>query len=234
MYSRDEINSGRIDRMDSRARPNERTDQFPYGCGGRLSSHSFQYLVSKYAAVVQQTCTTQTRNAARTSTQRRDRAVTSRRRPGGHCTLARTRVPRTTQIYLDADLALKDQALQKARPRSMREWPRPQASRAESIRHNSPSRGERCPQSKKLRPFPTSPRVRFTAVIPESRASATNLAEKGRFIGDNRLKTARTAGSSYDYRTDVLIRLEPDKANYAGRAGAAACASSPARIPLGH
>ena len=102
--------------MDSRARPNERTDLFPYGCGGRLSSDSVQYLVSKYVVVVQQTCTTQTRNAARTSTQRRDRAVTSRRRPGGHCTLARTRVPRTTQIYLDADLALKEQALQKARP----------------------------------------------------------------------------------------------------------------------
>ena len=92
MYSRDEINSGRIDRMDSRARPNERTDLFPYGCGSRLSSDSVPYLVAKYFVVVQQTCTTQTRNAARTSTQRRDRAVTSRRRPGGHCTLARTRV----------------------------------------------------------------------------------------------------------------------------------------------
>src|SRR6516225_9419440 len=170
MYPTDEINSSRIDRMDSRARPNERTDLFPYGCGGRLNSDSVQYLVSKYVVVVQQTCTTQTRNAARTSTQRRDRAVTGRRRPGGHCTLARTRVRRTTQIYLDADLALKEQALQKARPsraldrlltflknlysmpimpRSKREWPRPQASRAESIRHNSSSRGERCPQPKK-------------------------------------------------------------------------------------
>lgn len=116
MYSTDEINSSRIDRMDSRARPNERTDLFPYSCGGRLSSDSVQYLVSKYVVVVQEKCTTQTRNAARTSTQRRDRAVASRRRPGGHCTLARTRVPRTTQVYLDADLALKEQALQKARP----------------------------------------------------------------------------------------------------------------------
>ena len=105
MYSTDEINSSRIDRMDSTARPNERTALFPYRCGGRLSSDSVQYLVSKYFVVVQQTCRTQTRNAARTSTQRRDRAVTSRQRPGGHCTLARTRVRRTTQIYLDADLA---------------------------------------------------------------------------------------------------------------------------------
>lgn len=212
MYSTDEINSSRIDRMDSRARPNERTDLFPYGCGGRLSSDSVQYLVSKYVVVVQEKCTTQTRNAARTSTQRRDRAVASRRRPGGHCTLARTRVPRTTRIYLDADLALKEQALQKARPsraldglltflknlysmpimpRSKREWPRPQASRAESIRHNSSSRGERCPQPKKLRPFPTSPTVRFTAVIPESRASATNLAERGVSSGTTGSKPSR-------------------------------------------
>lgn len=57
---------------------------------------------------------------------------------------------------------------------------------------------------------------------------------KGRFIGNNRFKTVKAAGSIYDYRADVLIRLKPDKANYAGQAGVAACASSPARIPLGH
>ena len=58
--------------MDSRARPNERTDLFPYGCGGRLSSDSVQYLVSKYVVVVQEKCTAQTRNAART---RRNAAI---------------------------------------------------------------------------------------------------------------------------------------------------------------
>jgi hypothetical protein len=172
-----------------------------HGCSGRLSSDSVQYLISKYVIVVQQTCRTQTRNAARTSTQRRDRAVTSRRRPGGHCTLARgheflephksisTPILRSKSKHfrrhghhraLDGLLTfLKNLYSMPIMPRSKREWPRPQASRAESIRHNSSSRGERCPQPKKLRPFPTSQRVRFTAVIPESRASATNLAERG-------------------------------------------------------
>jgi hypothetical protein len=81
--------------------------------------------------------------------------------------------------------------------RSKREWPRLQASRAgfESLRHNSSNRGERYPQPKRLGPFPTSPTVRFTAVIPESRPSATNLTERGRFIGNNRLKTARAPES---------------------------------------
>jgi hypothetical protein len=60
------------------------------------------------------------------------------------------------------------------------------------------------------------------------------FGRKLRFIGNNRFKTARAAESIYDYRAGVLIRLKPGKANYAGRAGAAACASSPARIPLGH
>ena len=60
------------------------------------------------------------------------------------------------------------------------------------------------------------------------------FSRKGRFIGNNRFKTVGAAGAIYDYRADVLIRLKPDKANYAGQAGVAACASSPARIPLGH
>jgi hypothetical protein len=37
-------------------------------------------------------------------------------RPGGHCNLARARVVETTQIYLNADLTLKEQGLQKAMP----------------------------------------------------------------------------------------------------------------------
>lgn len=64
--------------------------------------------------------------------------------------------------------------------------------------------------------------------------TSAKFSRKGRFIGNNRFKTVRAAGSIYDYRADVLIRLKPDKANYAGQAGVAACASSPARIPLGH
>ena len=60
------------------------------------------------------------------------------------------------------------------------------------------------------------------------------FSRKGRFIGNNRFKTVKAAGSIYDYRADVLTGLKPDKANYAGQAGVAACASSPARIPLGH
>ena len=128
--------------------------------------------------------------------------------------MARTRVRRTTQIYLDADLALKEQALQKARPsmaldglltflknlysmpimpRSKREWPRPQASRAESIRHNSSSRGERCPQPKKTQTISNfaNGQVHGGQVHGgNSRIAGIGykFSRKGRFIGNNRFK----------------------------------------------
>ncbi|HEX2665290.1 MAG TPA: site-specific integrase [Candidatus Acidoferrum sp.] len=92
---------------------------FPTARGGRLSSDSVQYLVSKYAAVAQRTCPTlKTRRI--TPHVLRHTAAMELLQAGvdlavialwlGHESVE------TTQIYLDADLALKEQALKKATP----------------------------------------------------------------------------------------------------------------------
>jgi site-specific recombinase XerD len=92
---------------------------FPNRRGGRLSSDSVQYLVSKYVVVAQQTCTT-LKNKHVTPHVLRHSAAMELLQAGvdravialwlGHESVE------TTQIYLDADLALKEQALQKATP----------------------------------------------------------------------------------------------------------------------
>lgn len=89
---------------------------FPNARGGRLSSDTVQFLVSKYAAVAERTCPTL--NAKRvTPHMLRHSAAMELLQAGvdrsvialwlGHESVE------TTQIYLDADLALKEEALKK-------------------------------------------------------------------------------------------------------------------------
>ena len=87
---------------------------FPAARGGRLSADAVQYLVAKYAAAAQQTCSI----ISRASVFRRMCFATPPRwnccRPAwtglvialwlGHESVE------TTQIYLDADLAIKEEA----------------------------------------------------------------------------------------------------------------------------
>ena len=92
---------------------------FPNSRGGRLSSDAVQYLVSKYVVVAQQTCAT-LKNKRVTPHVLRHSAAMELLQAGvdravialwlGHESVE------TTQIYLDADLAIKEQALQKATP----------------------------------------------------------------------------------------------------------------------
>lgn len=92
---------------------------FPNAGGGRLSADTVQYLVSKYAAVAGRTCPTLstkhiTPHVLRHSAAMEllqggvDRAIIALWL--GHASVE------TTQIYLDADLAMKEQALKKVAP----------------------------------------------------------------------------------------------------------------------
>src|ERR1035437_4361332 len=102
---------------------------FPNGRGGRLSPDAVQYLVAKYALAAQHNC--QTLNARRISPHvLRHTAAMELLQAGvdravialwlGHESVE------TTQIYLDADLAMKERALSKITPsdgRSLRYQP---------------------------------------------------------------------------------------------------------------
>jgi site-specific recombinase XerD len=102
---------------------------FPNGRGGRLSADAVQYLVAKYALAAQHNC--QTLNARRISPHvLRHTAAMELLQAGvdravialwlGHESVE------TTQIYLDADLAMKERALSKTTPsdgRSLRYQP---------------------------------------------------------------------------------------------------------------
>lgn len=97
---------------------------FPTARGGRLSSDSVQYLVSKYAAATQRTCPT-LKTKRITPHVLRHTAAMELLQAGvdlavialwlGHESVE------TTQIYLDADLALKEQALKKVTPIAAKE-----------------------------------------------------------------------------------------------------------------
>jgi len=97
---------------------------FPTASGGRLSSDSVQYLVSKYAAAAQRTCPT-LKTKRITPHVLRHTAAMELLQAGvdlavialwlGHESVE------TTQIYLDADLALKEQALKKTTPVAAKE-----------------------------------------------------------------------------------------------------------------
>jgi len=102
---------------------------FPNGRGGRLSADAVQYLVAKYATAAQHKC--QTLKARRISPHvLRHTAAMELLQAGvdravialwlGHESVE------TTQIYLDADLAMKERALSKTTPadgRSLRFQP---------------------------------------------------------------------------------------------------------------
>jgi integrase/recombinase XerD len=102
---------------------------FPNGRGGRLSADAVQYLVAKYTLAAQHNC--QTLNARRISPHvLRHTAAMELLQAGvdravialwlGHESVE------TTQIYLDADLAMKERALSKTTPsdgRSLRYQP---------------------------------------------------------------------------------------------------------------
>jgi integrase/recombinase XerD len=92
---------------------------FPTASGGRLSADAVQYLVTKYGAVARQTCST-LRSKRLTPHVLRHTAAMELLQAGvdravialwlGHESVE------TTQIYLDADLALKERALSKTAP----------------------------------------------------------------------------------------------------------------------
>jgi integrase/recombinase XerD len=92
---------------------------FPNARGGRLSADAVQYLVSKYAAVAQQTCPTLTSKRVTPHVLRHTAAMELLQAGVDRAVIALWlghESVETTQIYLDADLALKEQALKKATP----------------------------------------------------------------------------------------------------------------------
>lgn len=92
---------------------------FPSRRGGRLSSDAVQYLVSKYAAVAQQTCPTLKIKRVTPHVLRHTAAMELLQAGVDRAVIALWlghESVETTQMYLDADLALKEQALKKAAP----------------------------------------------------------------------------------------------------------------------
>jgi site-specific recombinase XerD len=97
---------------------------FPNARGGRLSSDSVQYLVSKYAAAAQRTCPTLTTKRITPHVLRHTAAMELLQAGVDLAVIALWlghESVETTQIYLDADLALKEQALKKATPITAKE-----------------------------------------------------------------------------------------------------------------
>jgi len=92
---------------------------FPNARGGRLSADAVQYLVTKYGAVARQTCSTLGSKRLTPHVLRHTAAMELLQAGVDRAVIAlwlgRESVE-TTQIYLDADLALKEQALSKVAP----------------------------------------------------------------------------------------------------------------------
>lgn len=92
---------------------------FPNAQGGRLSSDAVQYFVSKYAAVAERTCPSLKAKRVTPHVLRHSAAMELLQAGVDRAVIALWlghESVETTQIYLDADLALKEQALQKAAP----------------------------------------------------------------------------------------------------------------------
>lgn len=92
---------------------------FPNVCGGRLSSDAVQYLVSKYSAIAGQMCSTLKSKRVTPHVLRHTAAMELLQGGTDRAVIALWlghESVETTQIHLDADLALKEQALKKAAP----------------------------------------------------------------------------------------------------------------------
>jgi len=92
---------------------------FPNARGGRLSADSVQYLVTKYEAVARQTCSTLGSKRVTPHVLRHTAAMELLQAGMDRVVIAiwlGHESVETTQIYLDADLALKEQALSKTAP----------------------------------------------------------------------------------------------------------------------
>jgi len=92
---------------------------FPNAHGGRLSSDAIQYLVSRYAAAAEQNCPTLKVKRVTPHVLRHSAAMELLQGGVDRSVIALWlghESVETTQIYLDADLALKEQALKKAGP----------------------------------------------------------------------------------------------------------------------
>ena len=92
---------------------------FPNARGGRLSADSVQYLVTKYETVARQTCSTLGSKRVTPHVLRHTAAMELLQAGVDRAVIALWlghESVETTQIYLDADLALKEQALSKTAP----------------------------------------------------------------------------------------------------------------------
>jgi integrase/recombinase XerD len=92
---------------------------FPNACGGRLSADAVQYLVTKYAAVARLTCSTLGTKRLSPHVLRHTAAMELLQAGVDRAVIALWlghESVETTQIYLDADLALKERALSKTAP----------------------------------------------------------------------------------------------------------------------
>lgn len=100
-------------------RPTSTRILFPNVRGGRLSSDAVQYLVSKYSAIAGQMCPTLKSKRVTPHVLRHTAAMELLQGGADRAIIALWlghESVETTQIYLDADLALKEQALKKATP----------------------------------------------------------------------------------------------------------------------
>lgn len=92
---------------------------FPNARGGRLSADAVQYLVSKYASMAQQTCLTLSTKRVTPHVLRHTAAMELLQAGVDRAVIALWlghESVETTQIYLDADLAMKERALSKTAP----------------------------------------------------------------------------------------------------------------------
>lgn len=92
---------------------------FPNARGGRLSADTVQYLVAKYAAVARLTCSTLSTKRLSPHVLRHTAAMELLQAGVDRAVIALWlghESVETTQIYLDADLALKERALSKTAP----------------------------------------------------------------------------------------------------------------------
>lgn len=92
---------------------------FPNARGGRLSADTVQYLVTKYGAVARQTCSTLASKRLTPHVLRHTAAMELLQAGVDRAVIALWlghESVETTQIYLDADLALKERALSKTAP----------------------------------------------------------------------------------------------------------------------
>ena len=102
---------------------------FPTQHGGQLSRDALERRLAKHASrpppASCPSLATEERHPARAATHRRDAPPPRRRRHLGDRALARPRKLETTQIYLHADLALKERALARTTPASDHARPLP-------------------------------------------------------------------------------------------------------------